>query len=421
MRSRLVLACVVCLGVAIVLGGCGKPKHGPSVSAKPVVVAPTSLHVQASLQGSSASLSSAVAKIADGGTITLAAGTYDLNQLLTVDKSVQLVGAGMGQTLIVSTVKDRGVLFTGAHQFSASGITFSHEGAKPGDAVWVDAGTVQFTGCRFTGAASNNPNAADEALWLRGTTTGVVENCTADQSDTGIGVSGTATPVIQGCVCTSDSEAGVYVYGSGHPLLRHDRCSSNDQYGIAAADHAHVMIQSCQCGAENSGIAATGQATGSISYCSCKGNTTAGINILGHARLVVDSNTCSASDDGDGIDVNGTARVTVTNNECQNDKGVGIGFWGAVRGTASDNTCDLDGRGDSGGLCVGGHAVITVSGNTCDDNANYGILFRDNSRGVARNNECSGDNYGIIINSPASATLVGNSLDSNKTQAVGRW
>ena len=62
-----------------------------------------------------------------------------------------------------------------------------------------------------------------------------------------------------------------------------------------------------------------------------------------------------------------------------------------------------------------------MSGNTCDDNAHYGILFRDNSRGVARNNECSGNDYGIVINTPAKATLVGNSLDGNNTQAVGRW
>jgi parallel beta-helix repeat protein len=367
MRSRLVLALVVSLGVALVLSGCAKDKPA-------VPVAVTSLHVQASASGSASALSDAVAKIADGGTVTLAAGTYELDRLLTIDKSVQLVGAGMSKTLIVSPVKDKGVLFTGAHHFSASGITFSHEGAAPGDVVWVDAGTVHFSDCRFTGAASNRPNWFDEALWLRGTTTGVVENCTADQSDTGIGISGTATPVIQGCVCTSNSAAGVSVYGNGHPLLRHDRCSGNDGYGIEAQGRAHVTIQSCQCNAEKRGIGAADHVTGSISFCTCKG-----------------------------------------------DSGVGIGFWGAARVTASDNTCDHDGRGTSGGLCVTEHAVITLSGNQCDDNASYGILFRDHSRGVARNNECSGNNYGIVINALASAKLFGNSLDSNKTQAVGRW
>lgn len=409
------------LGVAVMLGGCGNAKSSGSASAKPSTAAPTSLHVQAGLSNSAAGLMNALDKIADGGTITLAAGTYDLDQLLTIDKSVQLVGAGMSKTLVVSTVKGKGVLFTGDHHFSASGITFSHQGAAPGDVVWVDAGTVDFENCRFTGAMSGGPNVADEALWLRGSTTGVVENCTADQSDVGIGISGAATPVVQGCDCTSDSEAGVNVYGAGRPLLRFDRCSGNDQLGIAVQDRAHVMIQSCKCNAEKYGIAALGTTTGSISYCICKGNTAAGIAITGSAHVVVDSNTCSSSDDGDGIDVNGTTKVTLTDNECENDKGVGIEFWGAARGTASGNTCKLDGRGTSGGLCVAGNAVITVSGNTCDDNAHYGILFRDNSRGVARNNECSGNDYGIVINTPAKATLVGNSLDGNNTQAVGRW
>ena len=414
MRSRLLSALVVGLGVALLLGGCDKAR--PALPA-----AVTSLHVQATATGSAGALVDAVARIADGGTITLAAGTYNLDQLLRIDKSVQLIGAGMSKTIIVSTVKNKGVLFTGAHHFSASGITFSHEGAKPGDAVWVDAGTVQFNSCRFTGAASNNPKVTDEALWLRGTTTGVVENCTADQSDAGIGISGTATPIIQGCVCTSDSSTGLSVYGKGHPTLRFDRCSDNGQFGVTAQDRTRVVIQSCQCSAENDGIVVVGQATGSVSYCTCKGNSTAGISIRGRTRFAVDRNTCNSSADGDGIDVVGTAKVAVTNNVCQNDKGVGIGFWGAARGTASDNACNLDGRGDSGGLCVGGHAVITLNGNTCNDNANYGILFRDSGRGTARNNLCSGNNYGIIINSSASATLVGNSLDSNKTQAVGRW
>ena len=371
-HSRLVSALIVSLGVAVVLAGCSTNNPtSASGSAKPVAAAPTSLHVQAGATDSATGLTDALAKIADGGTITLAAGTYDLNQLLTIDKSVQLVGAGMGQTLIVSTVKDKGVLFTGEHHFTASAITFSHQGATPGGAVWVDAGTVQFNDCRFTGATSNSLHNFYEALWLRGSTTGEVENCTADQSDAGIGISGTATPVIQGCLCASDSEEGVVVYGEGHPLLRFDDCSNNDQFGIAATDHAHVMIQSCKCSAEADGVVMVGQATGSISYCTCNGNSTEGIAILGAARFAVTSNTCSANG-ADGIGVVGTA-------------------------------------------------YVTVSGNTCDDNANYGILFKDNARGAARDNECSGNDYGIVINSPASATLVGNTLDSNKTEAVGRW
>ena len=201
MHLRPVSALVISLGVVAVLAGCSK--GAPAAPATPA--APTSLHVQAGLSNSATGLTDAVAKIADGGTITLAAGTYDLDQLLTINKSLQLVGAGKGQTLIVSTVKDKGVLFTGTHQFLASGITFSHEGANPGGAVWVNSGTVHFSDCRFTGAASNRRNYSYEALWLRGTTAGVVEDCTADQSDMGIGISGTATPVIQGCICTSDS------------------------------------------------------------------------------------------------------------------------------------------------------------------------------------------------------------------------
>lgn len=113
--------------------------------------------------------------------------------------------------------------------------------------------------------------------------------------------------------------------------------------------------------------------------------------------------------------------MNVTSNECLHDKGVGIGFWGSARGTASSNTCNRDGSGASGGLCVTEHANVTLTGNQCDDNANYGILFRDHARGVVRQNECSGNDYGIIITSPASAKLVGNTLDWNTTQAVGRW
>ena len=412
MRSRLTSAFVITLGVSLVFTACGGKK---SVSA-----APTALHVQASATGDATDLRDAVARIADGGTITLGPGTYDLDKLLTINKSVQLVGAGVRQTRIVSTVKGKGVLFTGSHHFSVSGITFSHEGTAPGGAVWVNAGSVHFSNCRFTGAASNRRNYYYEALWLRGTASGVVENCTADESDVGIGVAGKATPVIQGCVCTSNSYAGMAIYGNGRPSLRHDRCSGNDQFGIVASAHAHLMIQSCQCNSGTTGIQIGGKVAGSISFCTCNGNSTHGVLILGSARVAVDKSTCNS--DGDfGIAVAGTAKATVTNNQCLHDKGAGIGFGGTARGTASGNTCNRDGSGASGGLCVTEHANVTVTGNQCDDNASYGILFRDHARGVARDNECSGNDYGIIINSPATAKLVGNTLDWNKTQAIGRW
>jgi len=257
MRSRLTSAFVITLGASLVLAGCGGKKPVPAV--------PTSLHVQASASGSASDLRDAVARIADGGTITLAPGTYDLDKLLTIDKSVQLVGAGVRQTRIVSTVKDKGVLFTDSHHFSVSGITFSHEGAAPGGAVWVNAGSVHFSNCRFTGAGSSRPNSFNPGLWLRGTASGVVENCSADESDVGISISGKATPVIQDCVCTSNSYAGVFVFGESHPSLRHNRFSGNDQFGIATSTHAHVMIQSCQCNSEKDGIVIGAKVTGRAS------------------------------------------------------------------------------------------------------------------------------------------------------------
>ena len=67
---------------------------------------PASIHLEADGSGESYTLETAVFAIAEGGEITLGAGTYQLSSPLEITRSISLIGAGKDQTVIVATSDD---------------------------------------------------------------------------------------------------------------------------------------------------------------------------------------------------------------------------------------------------------------------------------------------------------------------------
>ncbi len=368
LSSLTVAAAVAITCAAVVVLACAGCGHQRKAAAPPLSAPPATIRIDAPTANDFQALSNALAKVADGGTVVLGPGTYELDQLVTITRSVHLVGAGQSTTRIACTVKGKGILVEGASSFAASGITFAHEGAVPGGAVSVTSGEVDIRACRFTGASSNRGGYPSVALWLHENVIGVVENCVADDSDIGIGVSGTASPVIDQCACTSNSQLGIDVYGSARPALRHDRCLHNGGAGIELENSAHPTVESCVCSSARLGILATDKSAGVVKDCTCDVNTISGVQLAGHAHFLVSNTNC--------------------------------------------------GRNHGAGILVSNWAVATLSGNTCLGNTYVGIAFADHARGTARANDCRGNAYGIAIKSPATAKLVGNLLSSNSMQPV---
>jgi parallel beta-helix repeat protein len=368
--------------------------------------------------GDAADLAAAVASLPDGGTIVLEPGTYMLESPLRVEQSVSLVGAGRDQTEVETTVAEAGLVVT-ADAFGAEGITFRHSGSRAGGMIVVKDADVRVVDCGFVGSTRTR-RWSYEALWIKGTSSGYVRDCTFTDCAAGLGVSGYSRTTVEECRFEDCDTAGVAVYGyATSAVLRNVVRDCNDS-GIAVSDSARPVIDSNRCSGCENGIAAGKRSEARIEENRCSDNLENGIIAYGRSSTRILDNVCMRNRES-GIAALDDAEVHIDGNTTERNEGVGIGCWGGVTGKLSDNDVKRNGSGKSGGICIGGRATLTITGNDCERNKWYGILFRDAGSGTARDNHCAHSAYGILDNSSRSPRLIGNDLDWNSRQDVGRW
>ncbi|MEJ5343103.1 MAG: Hsp70 family protein [Thermogutta sp.] len=176
--------------------------------------------------------------------VLLQEGQYDLADPLKITVPLQLEGMGADKTFV--TCDKEYVLRSSAKKFIARGITFLHEGKKPGDVVVVDSGSISFEGCRFSGAVLDAEMKLGSGLAIRGTTTGVVKECRFDRNQgCGVRLSGKASVAVENNVFEANGAGIVYEDNAcgeaGNNLCR------NNRVGIAIASSATATLRQNVC------------------------------------------------------------------------------------------------------------------------------------------------------------------------------
>lgn len=338
------------------------------------------------------SLEAAVEAVPAGSTINLDPGVYRLDQALTIDKSLHLVGAGMDETEIVSEAEGYVLRFNGGRSFSAEGITFRHEGELEADVVVVQTGEVEFTDCRFTGSVYVVGVAVHAGLRFQGRVSGTVRDCVAEENgSTGILVEKGADPLLEGNLCTNNSSAGIAYYNTGGGQARDNECNQNDETGILVAGEAQPVLE------ENV----------------CRENQAYGIAYAQQGAGEARGNECTANAKS-GIYVGEEAQPTLVENVCTENAESGIAYLDNAGGVARENECSMN----QGGIGLGGNAQPTLERNICRDNEVAGITFSAESGGVARENECTGNDVGILVVRTANPELEDNNSYDNAEEDI---
>ncbi|QLQ06575.1 MAG: right-handed parallel beta-helix repeat-containing protein [Anaerolineae bacterium] len=325
------------------------------------------------------SLSEAVEKAEAGATLRLKAGVHRLNRPLEINKELSLIGEGMETTRIACAEAGTVVRYTGEGTFSASDLTFVHEGLNWGGAFSADRGEVFLQRCRFTGGIRDKTNSrGGDGLWLHGNVRGQVISCHAVENELiGIRVSEQAQPILEGNTCQGNKDTGIAYFGTAAGVARRNTCTGNESRGIYVG----------------------GQAQPTLEGNTCQGNKQSGISYFGTAAGVARQNTCTGNENR-GISVGEQAQPTLEGNTCQGNKWSGIAYFGTAAGVARQNTCTGN---EQYGIYVGEQAQPTLEGNTCQENKWSGIAYFGTAAGVARRNTCTGnEKNGIYVASTAS-------------------
>jgi hypothetical protein len=86
----------------------------------------------------------------DGAVLFLAAGDYQLSSMVTVHKSISLIGAGQALTHVFSSAAVALMQFRGG-ELHLKGISFIHTGKQKADVLDVKDAQINIEDCRFTG------------------------------------------------------------------------------------------------------------------------------------------------------------------------------------------------------------------------------------------------------------------------------
>ena len=404
-RGLLIVGIVVIVVIAAFLAFVAYTvsEGGPSARPKTVTVKPDAAQDYGPL-------SDAIRRVAEGGTVQLGAGTYDLgDRQLVITRSVRLVGAGPEETEVVGSAKESALVVRAA-DFSAEGISFVKSGSTNGGALAVTHGTLQMTRCRFTGS-SGDKQWSYASLWIKGDAQATVRECTADDGDSGIDASGDSSVTMESTQCNSNRVSGVAVYGNAEAIMRSCTCAGNADYGVTVSEHARVKIQGGRFSNNKTGVWIEHGKSARIERCKFNSNQRRGVMVAGGTNVVILESTFVGN--GNGIEVFGGQRVALLTNRCERNRETGITVAGGDHVRVEWNRCNRNGDRHTGGICVNRRGHPRLLNNTCNNNLGYGILFRDRASGEARENYCSRNRWGIIINDRAHPKLRGNDCEFN--------
>lgn len=322
----------------------------------------------------------AVERVADGGTIMLAKGCFELDKTLYIRRSVKIQGAGRTESVI-----------------SMLGLELDFD--EEGDGINV-SGEINFSLCDLhlrTLSYRHSQLNLNVSSFL-------VSECIFELLGT----------INSGEV---NSRAGLLKIESGRGTVRDSWFSGYHNAILVSGQNSNVELINNHCSSTYVGIIIIKQAKATldsnhISYCRI-----CGIAVVKDAQITATDNICEHIVNGAGIGVV-NANAKLERNTCRNN-GLGILYQAGSQGTVNNNIC---GENTCGGIWIGGDSSVTARENQCSDNKQNGIIFSDKSSGVVEQNVCENNEWdGIRITSEGVVSVQENKCRRNKQNGMLFW
>lgn len=263
-------------------------------AAPPAGIDLANLRLEADGSGDLPTLEDAIVQSPEGATITLGPGTYRLEHALTVGGSLHLVGAGRDQTEIIANVADWVLRFQGSGPFTATGITFRHDGDAPAEVVDVVSGEVLFQGCRFSGGVRNEGAGIGNGLALGDSASGEVSGSEfLDNHGFGILLWEQARVLIRDNLIRASGDTGIAFFGDSGGQALNNEIVASGKYGIYVDDRAAPTLEGNRLrDNDEAGIAYYGNAAGTAQGNVCAGSGATAIRVAENAAPSLVGNEC---------------------------------------------------------------------------------------------------------------------------------
>jgi parallel beta-helix repeat protein len=346
--------------------------------------------------GPSADLAAILAEAGSGSVITLEAGRYDLSELIVVDRSLTLVGAGADRTILRSSSSSAAILVRVDGSLTISEIAIEHVGDEPASVIVVSGGSLSMLAARVAGGIQDPESGRDgHGLALvfspledqeEPETVGVVEvrrSEVAANEQTGIAVVGDVAPHIADTDAIGNGLCGICFFDTAAGVAENNSIEDNE-VGMGVSDSAHPTL------------------AGNI----VRNNSASGFVVEGEASPRLVDNLIEGNGRV-GVSVSGASSVRIEHNEIV-DHPQGIALVGNVDGVVQHNVLD----GNDVGVLVAGDATPHLEENEIENSATGAIIYGDRAAGTVRANSLTEHAIGIQVGGDSAPRIEENDIDS---------
>ncbi len=334
------------------------------------------------------SIQAAIDAAEEGAVICLSRGTW--NESIVIDKSLTLVGRGVGTTTIEAVLYLRPTIEvladdTGAMNVRLHGLTITGDGGSSGVQVNGSA-SVAIERCDISGKGFGVQvfDSASVAL----------TDCTiSENTHRGLVLADSATADVIGCHISENGALGVWVSGFAEATLLDCDISGNGGHGLWLRDGARVALTDCRVSRNRGhGLWLTDRSTAQLLRSRISDSYDQGV--MAEDSVGVELIECQVISSWHGIELTGEARATISASTISRSMFDGIRVRNSADATVSDSTISASRRG----MLVTGEAGATVTDCLVEANSGYGIYcssseqvqghdnrFRDNGTDLGGN------------------------------------
>ena len=364
-----------------------------------------------------------LSRVGDGSTVTFAPGSYEVNETIVVDVSLELIGSGRDSTTITSTAAGLAVAFVGPGDLLVRDLALRHTGDDAASVLLAIEGAVTLQRLEISGASTSSdrtaaghgivfafeelPNLPQRTAEQRAGVLLVEDVSVTGNEGAGVLVSGDAAPRISASTISGNGTCGVCFVDEASGSVTGTTIEGNGGIGIQIVDSSHPTIEHTTLRTHGIAVLLSDSPVATMTANTLEGNEV-GIQAGGTARLDAVDNVIDAAEQAGitfadsstgsvrgnritgttsiGIDVSGAASPSVEGNTIEGAGRAGISFLGTTTGRASLNTI----VGRDIGFQVGGSASPEVTANQVRDSQVAGMLFAEQGSGVVNGNTVTG-------------------------------
>lgn len=275
-------------------------------------------------------LRTVTAEAADGATLVLPAGTWELDTTLVLLAGVTLRGAGADATIIRSRASDAAVLVATPSLVRFEGISLELTPDVPASGLVAGpSASVALSGVRVSGAASDAEGAGGAGVFLsahgveasgRGTTLEITQSAFESNAWVGVAVAGGHRVSVEASTFVGNGDAGVLFLDASSGSIDGSTLRDN-AVGVAATGTATPTLLASTVEGGSVGVQLDGSAAPTIDGLRITGASSAAVIFGGESAGSIRATTCE--DVPHGIVVSDAAAPTLQENGCGVARGSG--------------------------------------------------------------------------------------------------